>query len=92
LKPLVGHCGKPPKAKPKVQTYGRELPPPLDLHNYGVKPPKAKPKVQRKKEHPTVFLAQNNPSNLTAKILSMIHFLMKKINGLSSIVWVFILV
>jgi hypothetical protein len=33
-----------------------------------VKPPKAKPKVQRKKEHPNLFTAQNNPSNLTAKI------------------------
>jgi hypothetical protein len=29
-------------------------------------------------EHPTLFLAQNNPFNPMAKILSMIHFLMKK--------------
>jgi hypothetical protein len=40
-----------------------------------VKPPKVKPKVQThsmKKEHPTLFPTQNNPSNLTAKILLMI--------------------
>jgi hypothetical protein len=30
------------------------------------------------KEHPTLFLAQNNPSNPTAKILLRIDFLMKK--------------
>jgi len=30
------------------------------------------------KENPTFFLAQNNPSDLTAKILSMIDFLIKK--------------
>jgi hypothetical protein len=38
------------------------------------------------KEHATLFLAQNNPSNLTTKILSMIDFLMKKTNSLSIIV------
>jgi hypothetical protein len=63
---------KPPKAKPKVQTFGHELPWALDLDGHNVKPPNAKPKVQRMREHPTFFLAQNNPSNLTAKILSMI--------------------
>jgi hypothetical protein len=30
------------------------------------------------KEHATLFLAQNNPSNLMAKILSMIDYLMKR--------------
>jgi hypothetical protein len=40
----------------------------------GVKPPKAKPKVHRKKKHPTLFRAQNSPSNLTAKILSVFDF------------------
>ena len=30
------------------------------------------------KEHPTLFLVQNNPSNLTAKILSMIGFYEEK--------------
>jgi hypothetical protein len=43
-----------------------------------VKLPKVKLKVQRKKEHPTVFLTQNDPSNPTAKILSMFGFLMKR--------------
>jgi hypothetical protein len=43
-----------------------------------VKHPKAKPKFLRKKEHPTLSLAQYNASNLTAKILSMIDFFMKK--------------
>jgi hypothetical protein len=44
------------------------------LAGHSVKPPKAKPKVQKKEEYPTLFLAQNNSSNLTAKILSMIYF------------------
>jgi hypothetical protein len=42
-----------------------------------------KPKVQThsmKKEHPTLFPTQNNPSNLTAKILSMIDFFYEKEN------------
>jgi hypothetical protein len=43
----------------------------LNLDGHSVKPPKAKPKVQRKKEYPTLFPAQNNPSNLTAKIMSI---------------------
>jgi hypothetical protein len=38
---------------------------------HSVKPPKAKPEVH-------FFLAQNNPSNLTANILLMIDFSMKK--------------
>jgi hypothetical protein len=37
-----------------------------------VRPPKAKPKVQRKKERPTLFLVQNNPSNLATEILSFV--------------------
>jgi hypothetical protein len=55
-----------------------------------VKPPKAKPKVQRNKEHPTSFLAHNNPSNLMTKILSNFYcfYERKKIDGLSTIVWV----
>jgi hypothetical protein len=58
-----------------------------------VKPPKAKPKVQKKKGHPTLFPIPNNPSNLTAKILSMFDFFMKnQIDGLLTIVWVSILV
>ena len=41
------------------------------------------------KEHPTLFLAQNDPCNLTAKILSMVNFIRsKKTDGLSTIVWV----
>jgi hypothetical protein len=36
---------------------------------HSVKLPKVKPKVQSEKEHPALFLAQNNPSNLTAMIL-----------------------
>ena len=61
---------------------------------HSVKPPKAKAKVQRKNEQPTLFFVQNNPSNLMAKILSVFGFifistfLMKKIDGLSTIVWV----
>jgi hypothetical protein len=43
---------------------------------HGVKPPKAKLKVQRKKEHPTLFPAQNNPSNPMAKILSIFDLFM----------------
>jgi hypothetical protein len=43
-----------------------------------VKLPKAKPKVQRKKEHPTLLLAQNNLFNPTAKILSIFDFIPKK--------------
>jgi hypothetical protein len=70
---------KPPKAKTKFQTFGDELPRPLDLDGHSMKTSKAKSKVQRKKEHPTLFLAQYNPSNLTAKILSMFDFFMKKI-------------
>jgi hypothetical protein len=66
---------KPPKAKAKVQTFGHELPYPLDLDGHNVKPPKAKPRVQRKNEHPTLFPVQNNPSNLTAKILSLLKFI-----------------
>ena len=56
-----------------------------------VKPPKGKPKVQRKKEqHSTLFLVQNNPSNLTAKILSVFVFFCfnEKTNILSTILWV----
>jgi hypothetical protein len=33
---------KPSKAKPKVQTFGHEIPGPLDLDNHILKPPKAK--------------------------------------------------
>jgi hypothetical protein len=81
---------KPPKAKPKVQTFGHELPQPLNLDSCSVKPPKAKPKLQTQTpnsmEHPTLFFAQNNPSNLTTKILPMIDFLIKKNDGLSTIV------
>jgi hypothetical protein len=66
---LAGHSVKPPKTKPEVQTFGHELPWPLDLDGHSVKPPKFKPKVQRKKEHPTLFPAQNNPSNLMVKTL-----------------------
>jgi hypothetical protein len=51
-----------------------------------MKPPKAKPKVQRKKDHPTLFPAQNNPSNLTAKISSTFDFFNKKFDGLSTLV------
>jgi hypothetical protein len=40
------------------------------------------------KEHATLFLAQNNPTHLTAKILSIIDYLMKKTDGLLTIVWV----
>jgi hypothetical protein len=71
---LAGHSVKPPKAKPKFQSFGHELAQPLDLDGHSVKPPKAKPKVQRKKEHPTLFHAQNNPSNPTAKILLVFYF------------------
>jgi hypothetical protein len=55
-----------------------------------VKLPKAKSKVQRKKEHPTLFVAQNNPSNPTANILSIFIFIFmeKKIDGLLTIVWI----
>jgi hypothetical protein len=83
---------KPPKAKPKVQTSGHELSWPLDLDGHSVKPPKVKPQAQRKKEHPTLFIAQNNPSNLMTKILSMNDFSMKKFDGLSTKVWVSIIV
>jgi hypothetical protein len=69
---------KPPKAKPKVQTFGCELPQPLDLDNHGVKPSKAKPKVQREKEHPTLFIIKNSPSNPTVKILSVFCFIFMK--------------
>jgi hypothetical protein len=55
-----------------------ELPRPLDLDGQSVKPPKAKPKVQTQRSMPLLFLAQNNPSNLKAKILSMIDYLMKR--------------
>ena len=55
--------------KGQVQTFGHELLRPLNLDSHSVKPPKAMPKVQWKKDHPTLFHAQNNPSNLTVKIL-----------------------
>jgi hypothetical protein len=74
----VGHSVKHAKAESKVQTFGHELPRPLDLDSHSVKPPKAKPKVQTKKEHPTLFRAPNNSFNLMAKILSMINSLLKK--------------
>jgi hypothetical protein len=35
-------------------------------------------KVQRKEEHPTLFLAQNNPYNLMAEILPMFDFFCEK--------------
>ena len=69
---------KSPKAKSRVQTFGLELSQPLDLDNFSVKPSKAKPKVQRKKEHSTLFLVQNNPSNLTINIMSMIEIHLQK--------------
>jgi hypothetical protein len=69
---------KPPKAKRKVQTFGHELPRPLDSDGQSVKPPKGQAQSPNSNEHATLFLAQNNPSNLTAKILSMIDYLMKK--------------
>jgi hypothetical protein len=47
-----------------------------------VKPPKAKPKSPNSKEHATLLLAQNNPSNLTAKILSMIDYYNEKNVGI----------
>jgi hypothetical protein len=59
-------------------TFGHELPQPLNLDGHSVKPPKAKPQSPNPTKHATLFLAKNNPSNLTAKILSMIGFLMKK--------------
>ena len=58
------------------------------LVGHSLKPQKAKPKGPNSKEHPTLFLAQNNPSYLTAKVLSMIGFIMKKTDGLATIVWV----
>jgi len=39
---------------------------------------KAKPKNPNSKEHATLLFAQNNPSNLTAKILSMIDYFNEK--------------
>jgi hypothetical protein len=58
------------KAKSKVQTFGHEFSWSLDLDSHHVKLPKAKSQVQRKKEkHPTSFPIQNNPSNITVKIL-----------------------
>jgi hypothetical protein len=87
LESSAGYNVKPPKVKPKVQTFGHELPRPLNLDGHSLKPPKAKPKVQRKKEHPTLVLAENIPSNLTAKTLSMFEFFMEKnIDGLSIVV------
>jgi hypothetical protein len=71
---------KPPKAKPKVQTFCHELPQPLDLDGRSVKPPKAKPDVQRKKEHPTLLPVQNNPSNVIANILSKYFKVVLNIN------------
>jgi hypothetical protein len=61
---------------------------------HSVKSPNVKPKVQRKKEHPTFLLVQNNPFNLTAKILLTFSFLFlwEKIDGLMTMVWVSILV
>jgi hypothetical protein len=42
-------------------------------------PLKAKPKVQREKEHPTFFLAQNGPSDLTIEVLLVFGlFLMER--------------
>jgi hypothetical protein len=77
LEPLASHSLKPPKAKPKVQTFGHEFSQLLDLDGHNVKPSKAKPKVQRKKVHPTLLCAQNNPSNLTTKILSNIFYFVR---------------
>jgi hypothetical protein len=57
LEPSAKHNVNPPKAKPKVQTFGHELPRPLDLDGHNVKPPKAKAKLQRKKVYPTLSLA-----------------------------------
>jgi hypothetical protein len=56
VEPSAGHSVKPPKAKPKVQTFGHELPRPLDLDGQRVKPPKAKPKVQTQRSMPLYSL------------------------------------
>jgi hypothetical protein len=58
------------------------------LDGQSVKPSKGQAQSPNPNEHPALFLAQNNPSNLMAMILSMIDFLIKKSNGLSTIVWV----
>jgi hypothetical protein len=51
----------------------------IDFFKYLKKcPSKGQAESPNPKEHPTLFLAQNNPSNLTAKILSMIDFLQKE--------------
>jgi hypothetical protein len=78
------------RANLEVQSFSHELSLSLNLDDHNAKPPTAKPKVQRKKEHPTLFLAQNKSSNLTTKILSMLDlsFYKKNIDGLSTIVGV----
>jgi hypothetical protein len=52
---------KPLKAKSKVQTFGHELPRPLDLDGHSVKPPKAKPKVQTQRSIPLYSLLKITP-------------------------------
>jgi hypothetical protein len=49
------------------------------LAGHSVKPPKAKPKVQRKKKHPIVFPAQNNPLQSNGQdLISFFNIFMKK--------------
>jgi hypothetical protein len=69
------HSVRPTKAKPKVQTFGHELPRPFNLDGHSVKPPKAKSKVQTHGGATHFISCPKQPFNLTAKILSIFLFL-----------------
>jgi hypothetical protein len=68
LEPLARHSVKPPNAKLKVQTFGHELPRPLNLDGHYVKLPNGKSKGRS--DIPLYSMPKTTPPNLTVKILS----------------------
>ena len=61
-----------------LQTLWSQPVMPKNLPDHWCKASKGRAQSPNPKEHSTWFLAQNNPSNLTANILSMIEFFMKR--------------
>jgi hypothetical protein len=78
VEPSDGHSVKPSKAKPKVQTFGHELPRPLDLDGHSVKPPKAKPKVQTQRNIPFYSLLKITPPIYQPRSCQWLICLMKR--------------
>ena len=76
------------KPSPKSKPFGYELPPPLDLGGHTVKPSKVKP-IERERESILVYSLPKQPLQSNDQYLvSVLIFLWKKSNGLSTIVWV----